>query len=208
MQGHTGSCGVIWGHMWPCGAIQGCVEPYRATRGRMGPCGAVWGCWSKLLVHIWCYRAGTHLVQEAVGEGEVLSRVGGEDGRRLPWPGGGEGPIAVGPDGVCGAEPCGSGAPPAARPPHGPSAGSVYRNTEHRRLRRRGRTRRSARPRRWGTSTTGAAPAGTWRGRKPGSGGPLGCGRRGAGSGAGSTEQSPPSGAAEPPASPETPPAV
>lgn len=51
------------------------------------------------------HGAGTHLVQEAVGEGEVLGGVCGEDGGGLQGAGGGEGPVAVELDGVCGAEP-------------------------------------------------------------------------------------------------------
>lgn len=115
----------------------------------------------------------THLIEETVGEGDVVSGVGGKNRGRFPGARGGEGPVAVVVDGVCGAEAePGHPSPATALPCRAPTP-SRYRGRGRRQLRRRRRLPRSARPRRWETSTRDTAPAGTWRGRTPGSGGPL-----------------------------------
>lgn len=44
----------------------------------------------------------THLVQEAIGDGDVVSRVGGEDGGGFSGARDGQGPVAVVPDGILG----------------------------------------------------------------------------------------------------------
>lgn len=68
---------------------------------------------------------GTHLVQEAIGEGEVVRGVGGKDGGGFPGARGREGPIAVVPDGVCGAE-----AEPIDEPGHPGTAAAFLQRQE------------------------------------------------------------------------------